>query len=234
MEEQTVERARSSCNADRQVAGLKARRARSPTTRSRYTMHAMRGNIADEPQDQLNDPLELFRLEQPANPGELCLQCGLCCDGTLFGTITTKSQTDVEIAQREGLQSEIGADGRLVILQPCAAFKCGSCSIYDSGRPQTCGEYRCRLLDEYARGDRHLSDCLDIVATVRGTALRVDIRAGSPTGHYSRTKVQTSIEQISLQLGTESSLSPSSSEQAHLFTRLWTLQQRYFTAGSVH
>ena len=83
----------------------------------------------------------------------LCLQCGLCCDGSLFA--------DVELANdREASRLELcGVDvddpdedeQHPLLLQPCAALKGTKCSIY-SARPECCRTFECQLLQQVSRG----------------------------------------------------------------------------------
>ena len=81
----------------------------------------------------------------------LCLQCGLCCDGSLFA--------DVELAAREttalevlGLEIEDGEKREpALLLLPCAAFKRKRCSIYPH-RPDCCRTFECRLLKQVESG----------------------------------------------------------------------------------
>ena len=76
-------------------------------------------------------------------PSELCCDCGLCCDGTLFSSLSLDAV---------GLSA--ARDHRLPVLQthsganlalPCAALQGVLCRIYE-GRPQCCAEYECELL----------------------------------------------------------------------------------------
>src|SRR6516164_4862180 len=82
---------------------------------------------------------------------ELCLQCGLCCDGTVFhhGRLDDGEQDFVESL---GLPVEPKPGGGHALSLPCPAFLDGCCSRYTEPRPAICGDYRCGLLNEYVAG----------------------------------------------------------------------------------
>jgi hypothetical protein len=117
---------------------------------------------------------------------ELCLQCGLCCDGTLFTEI---KMDDDERAYVEslGLVPQVAPDGALTgPPQPCPAFRDGCCSLYEVGRPQTCGSYACGLLVSYTSGRVGLDDCLPVVHLVRSLARELEVEIGVPRGQFNR------------------------------------------------
>lgn len=80
----------------------------------------------------------------------LCLQCGLCCDGTLFGSVV------VEEGERERLGRArlriVEADGRPAMPQPCTALKDCRCEAY-ADRPNACRRYSCTLLERLLAGE---------------------------------------------------------------------------------
>jgi hypothetical protein len=80
---------------------------------------------------------------------EICLSCGLCCDGTLF-QFAALEPDEAPRAERRRLRVHQLGDGTKVVLQPCAAHQ-GACAIYDE-RPLTCTRYRCSTLDAVESG----------------------------------------------------------------------------------
>lgn len=74
----------------------------------------------------------------------LCLDCGLCCDGTLFeATALMPSEDGRLLADRRAVF--VSEKGTRRFQQPCPAHECGRCSIYDE-RPEVCRDFRCTVL----------------------------------------------------------------------------------------
>jgi hypothetical protein len=121
---------------------------------------------------------------------DLCLQCGLCCDGTVFHKINMKPD-EKEYVESLGLPVEPNPDGDgVTVFEPCPAFVDGCCSLYQVGRPATCHVYRCQLLEHYEAGHATLYDCLGIVQLVWSLAREVEAEIGIPLGSYSRRTLQ--------------------------------------------
>jgi uncharacterized protein len=80
----------------------------------------------------------------PTKAERLCLACGVCCNGVLFGDVVLQSGDKparmrawgIRIARRRGKRR---------FLQPCAAFGGDHCRIYE-GRPRYCHDFECGLL----------------------------------------------------------------------------------------
>lgn len=80
-------------------------------------------------------------------PSDLCVACGMCCDGTLFGNVVC-SKEEAEYMESLGLSTKKkeGQENYLFI-QPCSMHINGSCSIYnDPKKPKTCSGFKCALL----------------------------------------------------------------------------------------
>jgi Fe-S-cluster containining protein len=75
---------------------------------------------------------------------DLCLHCGLCCDGSLFGRVPLEPGEAERLADRP---VDFAPHGR-ALEQPCRALGPHGCAIYDE-RPAACRRFTCRLL---ARG----------------------------------------------------------------------------------
>lgn len=97
----------------------------------------------------------------PENEQAVCLECGLCCDGTLFG------HAELGPGEKGHLPDLIEKnvfmlDGKDYFRLPCLYFK-GKCTIYDSPRAEVCGSYRCRLLADMSEGKVPAEEALLIV-----------------------------------------------------------------------
>ncbi|MGZ5544198.1 MAG: YkgJ family cysteine cluster protein [Limisphaerales bacterium] len=86
-----------------------------------------------------------------ATTSDLCVECGLCCNGSLFA--------DVELANRREsiLMESAGAvvdedDDSLLLIQPCSALQGKRCSIYHH-RPKCCRTFECLLLKRFQRNE---------------------------------------------------------------------------------
>ena len=76
---------------------------------------------------------------------QLCPNCGLCCDSTLFADVELRAGDDAKRLQKLGLSLEIKRRGKLAFAQPCACFDGKLCGIYND-RPERCRTFECGLL----------------------------------------------------------------------------------------
>lgn len=89
------------------------------------------------------------------NPAEqLCLACGLCCDGTLFDGVQLETGDDAKKLKALGLPVAISR-GRTPIArfpQPCTALCTDrTCRVY-ANRPAQCRIFECGVLKEANAG----------------------------------------------------------------------------------
>ena len=73
---------------------------------------------------------------------ELCPQCGLCCNGVLFGDVELKRGDDAKRLASLGIEL-FAKGGRKAFSQPCACFDGSLCTIY-ADRPKQCRAFECR------------------------------------------------------------------------------------------
>lgn len=76
---------------------------------------------------------------------QLCPNCGLCCDSTLFADVELRAGDDAKRLKKLGLTLEKKGQGKLAFAQPCACFQGKLCAIY-ADRPKRCRTFECRLL----------------------------------------------------------------------------------------
>lgn len=110
-------------------------------------------------------------MTQPNDVSELCLACGLCCDGTLFGDVELQSKDDANLLKSLGLK--IRSRGRPRFTQPCLAL--GSdchCRIYGN-RPTQCRSFECALLQSVLREQKSRAVALRIIRKTRQQADRI-------------------------------------------------------------
>jgi Fe-S-cluster containining protein len=107
--------------------------------------------------------------------GQLCLSCGLCCDGSFFGSVELRAGDDVT-GLGELLPLERKA-GKIMFRQPCSALQGRCCSVYEN-RPQVCRRYRCRVLRSVEAAPATLPDAREKVSALRASfaALKEKLR----------------------------------------------------------
>ncbi|MDR3457027.1 MAG: YkgJ family cysteine cluster protein [Verrucomicrobiae bacterium] len=76
---------------------------------------------------------------------QLCPNCGLCCDSTLFADVELRAGDDAARLRKLGLTLEKKGKSKTAFAQPCAGFDGKLCTIYRD-RPKRCGLFECGLL----------------------------------------------------------------------------------------
>ncbi len=89
---------------------------------------------------------------------ELCMVCGMCCDGSIFEYVNLRSD-EQETMIPLGLTVELVGGKHLGFLQPCSQFKDGLCKIY-AQRPHVCANFHCKLLRSYHDGNITREDAI--------------------------------------------------------------------------
>ena len=72
----------------------------------------------------------------------ICLACGLCCDGTLIGFVALSPDEIPRI--KDIMEIEIEHDNGF-FLHPCDKY-CNGCTVYND-RPKNCAKFKCGLLN---------------------------------------------------------------------------------------
>ena len=91
----------------------------------------------------------------------LCLACGLCCNGTLIGFVQLESD---EVPAVKALMEVEESSGEGVFLHPCTRY-CDGCTIY-SQRPRQCASFKCSLLKSYESEQLEFEDAKEIIDSV--------------------------------------------------------------------
>lgn len=106
-------------------------------------------------------------------PEQLCLQCGLCCDGTLFRDVELQPGDDAGHLRALGLPVRAGSSGAGKFPQPCAAL-CADlrCRVY-ADRPTRCREFECALFKSVAAGGMEQVAALKVIRQTRQQAEQV-------------------------------------------------------------
>ena len=80
---------------------------------------------------------------------ELCISCGLCCNGAMFEEVWVESG-EVKSAQAAGMDVFVKNERPFIAL-PCKSHQDGKCAIYPT-RFYRCSAYQCMLLENYRSG----------------------------------------------------------------------------------
>ena len=110
----------------------------------------------------------------PTDGQNLCLSCGLRCDGTIFAHVPVSAAEPVEVFRAAGIRitPDRGGEGRYELPLPCLRFENGRCQTYGC-RPAICSSYRCRLLRRVEAGNMALQEARGIVQSAREKRLRL-------------------------------------------------------------
>jgi Fe-S-cluster containining protein len=102
---------------------------------------------------------------------ELCVDCGLCCDGTLFGAVPLTDDDRARLRPTGLVAEGQPLDQRCVALDGCR------CTIYPL-RPQACRHYQCLLLIALKDGEVPLAEAKAVVAEARRRLAQVAASVG--------------------------------------------------------
>ncbi len=154
--------------------------------------------------------------DQP-NGSNLCVPCGLCCDGSLFERATLQPGEQA-FATSLGLTVLNAASEHPAFRLGCHLFQ-GNCSIYDQPRPNVCGAFKCSLLIKYEGGQVGLTESLEKVSRARAMQLEL--------GHLLPNPIQgvTSLAEIKRQMQT---LNDANQRRAHLNFLMLAAQYEMF------
>lgn len=88
---------------------------------------------------------------EPTTPEQLlCVSCGLCCNGTIFGKVFLKPADDEAPLEAGGIEIQTKETEKFFELS-CAAHQENCCQVY-AVRPTNCRSYQCELLKKYESG----------------------------------------------------------------------------------
>lgn len=95
--------------------------------------------------------------------GNICLSCGLCCDGTLIGFVQLERKEMLRL--RTIMEIEDG-NGEGFFLQPCENLGCSGCTIYTK-RPNKCAEFECGLLNSIEQKKISFDSAIEVIELVK-------------------------------------------------------------------
>lgn len=115
--------------------------------------------------------------EPPSTPSQqLCVRCGLCCQGVWFTNISSNAE-EVEPGKAAGFVP-IVENGNHFFRQPCSFHVNGCCSAYGQWRPAACVTYKCGLLGKLEDGSIEFAQACEHVDEAK--RLATELRANMP------------------------------------------------------
>jgi Fe-S-cluster containining protein len=103
---------------------------------------------------------------------QLCPNCGLCCDSTLFADVELRAGDDARRLKKLGLTLEKKGQGKLAFAQPCACFDGKLCGIYKD-RPKRCRTFECGLLKRVETNELTVNAALKKISAAKIQAEKV-------------------------------------------------------------
>lgn len=103
---------------------------------------------------------------------QLCVACGLCCDGAINLHAFVEANEDIKAFESAGIKLTPTRDGRYRLDFPCARFSEGKCQTYNC-RPAICHSYRCKLLKRHDHGHISHEQARKVVEIAKGKIQRV-------------------------------------------------------------
>lgn len=121
---------------------------------------------------------------------QLCPNCGLCCDSTLFADVELRAGDDPKRLAKLGLSIKKKGKVKLAFAQPCACFDGKFCKIY-ADRPRRCRLFECGLLKKVEAEELSAGAALKKISEAKSLAKKVrDLlqSLGQPTEKMALTK----------------------------------------------
>lgn len=103
---------------------------------------------------------------------QLCPECGLCCDSTLFADVELRASDKPARLSQLGLTLMKKARSTTAFAQPCACFDGKLCRIY-AERPKRCGLFECGLLKRVEAGELTPAAALKKITVAKNRAEEV-------------------------------------------------------------
>jgi hypothetical protein len=103
------------------------------------------------------------------NSSDLCLSCGLCCDGTLIGHVQLGKEDLTAVKAVMEIEDE---NGHGFFHQPCKKY-CDGCTIYTE-RPDPCISFKCGLLNSFDAKELNFNATAEIILEVKRQKIAIE------------------------------------------------------------
>lgn len=101
----------------------------------------------------------------------LCLDCGLCCNGTIYGFIELEGEDRNCLTGTDARIQDHDQGARLLF--PCALLDGAACTIYRN-RPSVCQAFSCTVLNQVADGAIDEAEARRRIAEAKAAAARAE------------------------------------------------------------
>lgn len=135
----------------------------------------------------------------------ICLSCGLCCDGSLIGFVQVENE---EVSSLSKLMEIEDSKDFGVFLQPCSNY-CNGCSIY-ANRPKQCASFKCGLLKSLEQKEIDFDVAIESISQVKQKKIDLEekietlnIKLKAPSFYFKMIELKKLLQKIEA----ESSLS---------------------------
>lgn len=105
-----------------------------------------------------------------SEPKNICLPCGLCCDGTIIGFVQLDSEELSSIRQLMDIEER---DENGMFFLPCNKFGCNGCTIY-SQRPKACRNFECGVLKSFEKKELSFDKAIEVIDVVKQKKISIE------------------------------------------------------------
>lgn len=105
-----------------------------------------------------------------SEPTNICLACGLCCDGTLIGFVQLES---AELSSVRKLMEIEETDQNGMFFLPCNEIGCNGCNVY-SQRPKACRNFECGVLKSVEKKELSFDKATEVIEVVKQKKVAIE------------------------------------------------------------
>ena len=105
-----------------------------------------------------------------SDPTNICLSCGLCCDGTLIGFVQLDNEELSRVNQLMDIE-QTGENGMFFL--PCNELGCNGCKIY-SQRPNACRNFECEVLKSVEKKELSFDKATEVIDVVKQKKMAIE------------------------------------------------------------
>ena len=128
----------------------------------------------------------------------ICLSCGLCCDGSLIGFVQLDSDELPSVKAVMDIEEE---GGKGFFLQPCQKY-CDGCTIY-SQRPKACDHFNCKLLKSVQQKELDFNSAVETIQDVKAQKQAIEKKIGqlgiafqSPSFYFKMVELKNILQKL--------------------------------------